>query len=52
MNILVISVQTVSDIITNSSSEVSIIPKGEASSVDVAILNKINDLFCIEACYN
>ena len=31
--------------------EVSIIPKGEASSVDVAILNKINDLFCIEACY-
>lgn len=32
--------------------EVSIIPKGEASSVDVAILNKINDLFCIEACYN
>lgn len=32
--------------------QVSIIPKGEASSVDVAILNKINDLFCIEACYN
>lgn len=32
--------------------EVSIIPKGEASSVDVAILNKINDLFCTEACYN
>ena len=34
------------------STEVSIVPKGEASSADVAILNKINDLFCIEACYN
>lgn len=109
MNILVIPVQTVSDIITNSSSEVfildtgktceevdtmlhtftsgfsypevfslkdfrewrkkvrsgeieedwsypttevSIIPKGEAEHSDIAILNKINDLFCIEACYN
>lgn len=29
--------------------EVSIIPKGEAEH---AILNKINDLFCVEACYN
>lgn len=34
------------------STEVSIVPKGEASPADVAILNKINDLFCIEACYN
>lgn len=33
-------------------SEVSIIPKGEASSSDIAILNKINDLFSVEACYN
>lgn len=34
------------------STEVSIVPKGEASPADVAILNKINDLFCIEACCN
>lgn len=34
------------------STEVSIVPKGEASPADVAILNKINDLFYIEACYN
>lgn len=34
------------------STEVSIVPKGEASSADVAILNKINDLFNVEACYN
>lgn len=34
------------------STEVSIVPKGGASPADVAILNKINDLFCIEACYN
>lgn len=32
--------------------EVSIIPKGEAEHSDIAILNKINDLFCVEACYN
>lgn len=32
--------------------EVSIIPKGEVEHSDIAILNKINDLFCIEACYN
>lgn len=32
--------------------EVSIIPKGEAERSDIAILNKINDLFCVEACYN
>lgn len=34
------------------STEVSIVPKGEASPADVAILNKINDLFDVEACYN
>lgn len=34
------------------STEVSIVPKGGASPADVAILNRINDLFCIEACYN
>lgn len=34
------------------STEVSIVPKGEASLADVAILNKINDLFNVEACYN
>lgn len=34
------------------STEVSIVPKGGASPADVAILNKINDLFCIGACYN
>lgn len=34
------------------STEVSIVPKGEASPADVAILNKINDLFNVEACYN
>lgn len=34
------------------STEVSIVPKGEAERSDIAILNKINDLFCIEACYN
>lgn len=34
------------------STEVSIVPKGGASPADVAILNKINDLFCIEACCN
>lgn len=34
------------------STEVSIVPKGEASPTDVAILNKINDLFNVEACYN
>lgn len=34
------------------STEVSIVPKGEASPADVAILNKINDLFSVEACYN
>lgn len=32
--------------------EVSIIPKGEAEHSDIAILNKINDLFCVKACYN
>lgn len=32
--------------------EVSIIPKDEAEHSDIAILNKINDLFCVEACYN
>lgn len=32
--------------------EVSIIPKGEAEHSDIAILNKINDLFRVEACYN
>lgn len=30
--------------------EVSIIPKGEAEHSDIAILNKINDLFCVEVC--
>lgn len=30
--------------------EVSIIPKGEAEYSDIAILNKINDLFCVEMC--
>lgn len=34
------------------STEVSIVPKGETSPADVAILNKINDLFNVEACYN
>ena len=34
------------------STEVSIVPKGEASPADVATLNKINDLFNVEACYN
>lgn len=34
------------------STEVSIVPKGEASPADVVILNKINDLFSVEACYN
>ena len=34
------------------STEVSIVPKGEASPADVTILNKINDLFNVEACYN
>lgn len=34
------------------STEVFIVPKGEASPADVAILNKINDLFNVEACYN
>ena len=34
------------------STEVSIVPKGEVSPADVAILNKINDLFNVEACYN
>lgn len=34
------------------STEVSIVPKGEASPADVAILNKINDLFNVKACYN
>lgn len=34
------------------STEVSIVPKGEASPADVAILNKINDLFNVEARYN
>ena len=34
------------------STEVSIVPKGEAERSDIAILNKINDLFCVEACYN
>lgn len=32
--------------------QVSIIPKGEAKGSDIAILNKINDLFNVEACYN
>lgn len=32
--------------------QVSIIPKGEAERSDIVILNKINDLFCVEACYN
>lgn len=32
--------------------EVSIIPKGKAEHSDIAILNKINDLFNVEACYN
>lgn len=32
--------------------EVSIIPKGEAECSDIAILNKINDLFCVETCWN
>lgn len=34
------------------STEVSIVPKGEANSADIAILNKINGLFNVEACYN
>ena len=34
------------------STEVSIVPKGEAERSDIAILNKINDLFNVEACYN
>lgn len=34
------------------STEVSIVPKGEASPADVAILNKINNLFDVKACYN
>lgn len=34
------------------STKVSIVPKGEASPADVAILNKINDLFNVEVCYN
>lgn len=34
------------------STEVSIVPKGGASPADVAILNKINDLFSVEACCN
>lgn len=32
--------------------EVSIVPKGEARSSDIAILNKINNLFNVEASYN
>lgn len=32
--------------------QVSIIPKNSDKKSDAAILNKINDLFCIEACYN
>lgn len=32
--------------------EVSIIPKGEAEHSDIAILNKINDLFYVEVCGN
>lgn len=34
------------------STEVSIVPKGEASPADVTTLNKINDLFNVESCYN
>lgn len=32
--------------------QVSIIPKNSDKKSDTAILNKINDLFCVEACYN
>lgn len=32
--------------------QVSIIPKNSNKKSDAAILNKINDLFCVEACYN
>lgn len=32
--------------------EVSIIPKGEASESDIDTLNQINSLFNVEACYN
>lgn len=32
--------------------QVSIIPKNSDKKSDAAILNKINDLFCVEACYN
>lgn len=32
--------------------QVSIIPKNSDKKSDAAILNKINDLFNVEACYN
>lgn len=32
--------------------DVSIIPKGEVRSSDITILNRINNLFKIESCYN
>lgn len=32
--------------------EVFIIPKGKASADDIAILNRINNLFNVNACYN
>lgn len=32
--------------------EVSIVPKGEASQSDIDTLNQINSLFNVEACYN
>ena len=52
-------VPTIEEYVRNSdcdwrypSTEVSIVPKGEAERSDIAILNKINDLFNVEACYN
>lgn len=52
-------VPTIEDYVKNFNSDwrypttgVSIIPKGEAERSDIVILNKINNLFCIEACYN
>lgn len=46
---MIFKLQSLNDVVTT---EVSIIPKGEAEHSDIAILNKINDLFCVEACYN
>lgn len=49
--------QSLNDVVTNSdwrypTTQVSIIPKNSDKKSDAAILNKINDLFCVEACYN